>query len=106
MSFYNFKENIEHVFLDNELIILDIQQDKYYFFNKIESKSIMEILTKEHIKNHTNSQFITTFCKLYDVKQTLNIQNNILGIDNYSWKNVKIQLNTIKINLSILESIL
>lgn len=92
MSFYTFKKHIKHIFLNNELILLDIKKDKYYFFNLNESLYLKNLLTTENLlKDSKNQTFLENFCQVTTVPENLNNIDNISGIDNYSWNKVKNQ---------------
>lgn len=108
MQYLNFKKDIYHVFLDNELILLDIVSDDFIFFDLKESLSIKKFIETNGNFNDNNKSII--FCKQFleytKTPPKLLIYNNIKGVDAHSWRDVKFYLKHPKHRLTIKNKIL
>jgi hypothetical protein len=93
MNKLNFKKNFHHVFIDKELIILDVNSDKFIFFNDTQSKSIYNLLQG---LNFEKSEFIDNFTSEFlsesDNNHEINEFYALHGIDSHSWRDIKLYL--------------
>lgn len=103
---YIFKKQFHHVFIDYELIILDVDNDKFFFFNIEESIIIYDFLKN---KKNENSIFLNDFINFFLKNNFLSVDviefYNLVGIDSHSWKDVKFYLNNSDGCLSFMQRI-
>ncbi|SPY08300.1 MULTISPECIES: lasso peptide biosynthesis B2 protein [Oligella] len=86
MKYLKFKSDYYPITIDNELIVLDICSNNFFFFNEEETQEILELTKAELpvIPKHLSFLFEKS-----DTKFKIISYIDIKGIDNYSWSNVK-----------------
>lgn len=100
-NYYFFNKKFYHVFLNNELILLDIKKDKFIFFDEEKSNEIKKIInSKINSGRNCNKEYLEFF-SFFKEKNNLNEINGIIGVDSHSWRSVKFYVKNSTHKLSL-----
>lgn len=98
LKYYKFKKDYYPIIIEDELVVLDICSNNFFFFDKNESLEILNITSSVH-------PFIPDHLSFFFEKSKLSLEiiafDEINGIDNYSWSDVKFFRKDTNLKISI-----